>query len=119
MTQHDSASGAERASASSGLEHLQLAALEMISALRGALDLAEDLLRDPPVAAAGAGISALVAEALQALRGLQVIPPAGQAPGSHPDPGSPENRGSPEDPRSRSAAGQARPRPVVEHIRVS
>lgn len=41
-----------------GLEHLQAAAFEVISAMRAFLDVAEDLVKDPASAAAVASIFA-------------------------------------------------------------
>jgi hypothetical protein len=80
---------------SATLEHLQAAALEMIAALRSALDLAEDLVKDPPLAAAGNGLAVLLAQALQSVQPLL---------------GGERRYGSGEDPQ---------PAPRVEHIRVS
>ncbi len=80
---------------SATLEHLQSAALEMIAALRSALDLAEDLVRDPPLAAAGNGLASMLAQALQGVQPLL---------------GGDRRDGAPEGPQ---------PTPRVEHIRVS
>jgi hypothetical protein len=52
-------------------DHLQQAALEMIAAARAALDVAEDLVRDPtPLAAFAAGMAQAASQA-----GADVTPP--------------------------------------------
>jgi len=77
------------------VEHLQLAALQMIEAGRAFLDLAEELVKDP------APLIAAAASAAEAAQSLARRAPAG-AGGS-----------------DASAARPAGPEPRVQHIRVS
>ena len=84
--------GADRVAAA--FDHLQSAALEMIAAVRSVLDLAEDLVKDPPLPAASALVS-LIAQSWQSLQPLIA------------------------DERPDHSGGGPMPAPRVEHIRVS
>lgn len=53
-----------------GVEHLQAAAVEVISALRAFLDIAEDIVRDP------AAITTLATSFVEAARPANAEPPA-------------------------------------------
>ena len=77
--------------------HLQRAAIEFIAAARTLLDVAEEAVREP------AGVMNVVSETLGALLGAlgTVVPHA---------PGDPTAGGEP---------GAGRPRPGVEHIKIS
>jgi hypothetical protein len=81
------AEGAERAGRgdrmADALSHLQVAALELVEAARAALDVAEDLVREPAVALLLAGTVAEALRATQSAAGARP-PPEPRASGAEP-----------------------------------
>jgi hypothetical protein len=75
---HGDGSAAAMAAGIAALAHLQSAALEMIAALRATLDVAEDLVRDPSVVAAGGTLAGVVTRVFEAVEPL-LGGPDGQA----------------------------------------
>lgn len=75
--------------AKDGVEHLQSAALEVISAVRAFLDVAEELVRDPGKAAALANdlvdLGRMAAGVATAERGPAGTPPSGDDPSAERD----------------------------------
>jgi hypothetical protein len=88
----ESASGNDRLTAGiAAVAHLQSAAMEVIAALRATLDLAEDVLRDPGLVAAGAAagdtVSGLLTRLFEAVEPI-INPPRPPRPGGGNGPGS-------------------------------
>ncbi len=83
------------------LAHLQTAALEVIAALRATLDVAEDLVKDQSLAAAGDTVAGVISRVVEAVEPLLATRPA--------RPARPPNDGEDGDDHGGT----------VEHIRVS
>jgi len=99
-----------------GIEHLQAAAFEVISAVRAFLDVAEDLVRDPSTAA---GLATSLMDVAATAASVVAHAAAPQPASSSANPGAPAHRPEPSDapepPDGQAESGDSR----VTRIRVS